>query len=1009
MAKAVRTVKMDSRKFLGVLNDSAQSKVAFFESRIQEMGRSAKKNWRLVALKAKELYFEDTGSNEYYIAEHSKFGRKIQITNIRPIEVVEEEKSDIFNESCYKLINSIEENDQRGMSAAFNRMKSQRFSGRAVPHSGYVRCKDNVLRKVKISGGGNFNESVRARLVSTIVESLRDNVLVEDGQVVSGIFNDGAEVRLPVTKWASRKLVARRMAEAAKDAYWSAGFQKRILTAANLVSEGKIEQAVRGLVPFLEENEEFTLLTRSQTQQLIENTLAANAVFNQDVCNDTATLFHRTNMRLSKGKIVKEWRNIARKAEHAVLAENVQILAESKNFEAAYDKFLSLIFEAISNREVAAEALATTLQALRNKTPKIKESHELSSKLDGLINRLKESKFDDAAIYEAEDLIATIQEELSAAETLGNFDQMPGGSDDSLSDLADTTDTGSGAPVININSPLIQIGGSSGAADKEDDLGLGDLEDEDLDLGGEDEEDDDLASLLDDETAGAGEAGGLGGAGLGAGAGAAGAGAAGAGAAGAGGLGAGLGESRRARRSLNESRPNHYEMKDEFDDDSAHGSDGPFDDDDPYAVKEDRLKLSNTLIRDYGAPVITDANQLRMVANIMHRLAEEHSLSGQNLQENLESMAEAGIKAIGLRIPSGRLPKAIEEAILEFESEKHHFPAGSSSPADDNFMDFGDDEDDEEEGVAEDQYHHPRRPARGYGRSSINRVKIEWKAQQSDAMLGEMANVPFVFDHGGANSNLKPVILSEDGAVEIPIPKHLYDSAFAAANMAQADDKPFLEWLSQHLEQLRPISEGEDAAIKEAMAKITTGPDGRLEVEVSDDVGLDDEMGGDDEFGDEMGIDGINDEGMDDEFDGDEFDGGDEIGGDELGGEMDVDGIADETDEDGIGMEPVDSIIPSGEEDAEEDDDTMPDFEEDEEEGEEEGEEDEDEGMFEDNDMTEPKSAKYAKHAKENKRDMPKPKLPKDSDDKLEKIGPDLKKDNGTGTKPPTAKPMSHS
>jgi hypothetical protein len=39
---AVQAVKMDSRKFLSALNDSAQAKIAFFEERVQEMGRQAR-------------------------------------------------------------------------------------------------------------------------------------------------------------------------------------------------------------------------------------------------------------------------------------------------------------------------------------------------------------------------------------------------------------------------------------------------------------------------------------------------------------------------------------------------------------------------------------------------------------------------------------------------------------------------------------------------------------------------------------------------------------------------------------------------------------------------------------------------------------------------------------------------------------------------------------------------------------------------------------------------------
>lgn len=998
---ANNTVKMDSRKFLSALNDSAQAKVAFFEDRIRDMGSNAKKNWQLVALKANELYFEDIDTNQFYIAEHSKDGRKVTISNIRSIDVLEEEKGNIFEESCGKLIDSIEENDQKGMQAAFNRMKSQRFSGRVVPYSGYVRCRDNVLRKINISNGNSLTEDVRARLISTIVESLRDNVIVENGQVVSGSFNDGDEVKLPVTKWASRKLVARRMAEAAKDAYWSQGFQKRILNAATLVSEGKIEEAVKNLTPFLDDMEEFTLLTRGQTQNLIENALAANAVFNQNLCNDTATLFHRTNMRVNRRKILDEWRNIAKKAEHPVLAENVQILSESDNFEAAYDKFLKLIFEAISNREVAAEALATTLEVLRNKTPRIKESHDLSSKLDGLINRLKDSEFDDAAIYEAEDLIATIQEELAATETLGNFDQLPG--EDPADDIADLAgdemgDEG-GAPVININSPLIQVGGSSGgggAGGEEADLGA------ELDVPEEepigDEEEDELAALLG---GGGGDIA-------------------------AGGEPAipGLGEGKKRKgKALNESRPNHYEMKDDADDDSAHGTDDRMEKEleessDPYAVSEGELSFNTNVLREYGAPVITDDKQLRMISNIMHKLAEEHNLRGKQLQENLESMAKAGIKAIGLRIPQGRLPRAIEEAVALFESDHKPFPGAAppfgkddsyDPPSDPDAHDEGSDDDDDharempweddDEGVAEDQLHGPRIPARGYGKSAINPVQIEWKDSQPDAVLGEMAGVNFIFDHGGNNPDLKPVILSEDGGVEIPIPEHLYNSAFASANMVDDDEQPFTEWLSQSIEQLRPISDDEDRALQEAMAKITTGPDGQLNVEVSDDASVG-------ELGDEMG-------GMDDEMD------------DEMGG-MD----------DEMGMEPVDSLDVGGEEEGlEGEGDEMPDYEADDEMGPDMGgpdmggepemggpdmggemgpemggdEEDEEDMMpFEDDDVTEPQSSKYTKHTKDNKREMPAHKMPKNSDDKLDDLGPDLKKDDGSGTKPPTAKSMSN-
>ena len=505
--RAATPITMDSRKFLGALNDSAQSKIAFFEDRIKEMGLKGGKDWKLTALRNNDLFIEDKTTNTYYIANHNNDRGNISITNIRPITIKEGEKQQIFEDSCVKLINAIEENNQQGMQNAFSKMKAHRFSGRSIPHSGVIQSKDGVIRHINVTTNESLNEETRNRLVSAIVEGLNDKVIVENGQVISAQFNSGGQIKLPVTKWASRKLVAKKMMESAQNAYWSQGFQTRIKNIAELISEGKIEQAVKEISPFLNEMEEFTLLTRSKAQTLVENALAANAIFNQELCNDTATLFYRTNLRINRSKIIDEWRNIARKSEHPVLAENVQTLSESKNFEASFDKFLELIFEAISNKDVAAQALATTLEVLREKTPRIKESHELSGKLNTLITRLQDRRgVDDAAIYEAEDLIATIQEELAANENLQNFDQMPGDTNPALSGLGDEIGDADGdmgldigsddkstgqAPIININSPLIQIGGSSAAGGT--DTGLGD---EDLDLGGDDELGDELG---DDE------------------------------------------------------------------------------------------------------------------------------------------------------------------------------------------------------------------------------------------------------------------------------------------------------------------------------------------------------------------------------------------------------------------------------------------------------------------------------------------------------------------------------
>lgn len=971
-------VKIDSRKFLSVMNDSAQAKVALFEERIAEMGKKAGKNWRLTALQAKHVYFEDVDTNTYYIAEHSKINGQVKISGVDRIEITEGEKKQIFSESCGKLINALESNNQKDMAVAFDKMKAQRFSGRAVPYSGMVKCRDGVLRNIPVSVGG-ICEDDKNSLVAAIVEGLRNQVVIEEGRVVEGYFNDGEKFKLPVSKWGARKLVARRMRDAASNAFWSEGFQTRIKNVASLVAEGKIEHAVKYISPFLTEMEEFTLLTKKQTKALVENALAAKGIFNGRLCEDTATLFYRTNMKLNKSRIVSEWKNIAKVAEHPVLVENVHILSESKNFENDVDKFLSLIFEAISNRDVAAEALATTLQAIREKTPKIRESHDLSSKLNGLINRLKQPNFDDASIYEAEDLIATIQEELAATDTLSNFDKIPGSEDDGFNvsdDGLDEPAAPSGAPVININSPLIQIGGSSSAADGGGAGDLGIPDDLGTDETGE-EEGGDLDSLLgsEDPTAApvptpstpqsASQPA----------------------------VGQPLMQSKeRGGKPIGEGKPAFLKDIEDDDDDEATEESA-----DPYALR-DGSEVVSSAVREYGEPVIRNERDLSRIASLMQKLAVEGKFTRKALAENIETMAKASIEAVGLRIPEHKLPEAIEQCCNFFEEWKK--PWLKDEDGDD------DKDDDDDEGVAEDQFKSPRIKKRGFARSSIGshlkESAIRWLEKEQDAILGEYNGVKFIFDHG-TNLGLPPVLLSEDGAIEVPIPETLCESAFAAARMQHGDQRPFIQWLDQSIDQFGSLVE-DDRALNEAIATIHTGPDGSLSVEVTPDVQVDQVDDGGME-----GDDGMGGEGMDDGM------GGEAIDGDELE-QMGDDSVPPPEG----GMQPVDSIDTGAAEGGEEmggegeDDGAMPNFEgggETEEPAPEQGQgnphDEDDGGMFEDKDITQPTSADYTKHVKDDKRKQPEVKQPSWSNNKLDEIGPELKEGDKSGGNPPTAKKIS--
>ncbi len=981
---ATGPIRMDSRKFLGALNDSVQAKTVFFEGRVAEMGKAIGADWRLASLKLKsvsrdglyagELFIEDRTAGSYLLAEvRREKGGRVAVENVRPVEVVEERRSAMFESSCRSLIDALEVNDQRKMAQAFDKLSAQRFTSRIIPESGHVRTRDGVTRRVTVSGDRDLKH--KARLVGAIVEALRDRVTVERGSVTGAVFGDGGKLRLPLSKWASRRLVARNMREAAEKAYLSPGFQKLVGTLSRLVYEDRVEEAVKRASAFLSEHEEFTLLGIERMQTLVENTLAAGANFNQQLCADVAKLFYRTNLKVNRDTILREWRRVAVKAEHPVLLENVDKVSAARNFEAAYDKFLEAIFEAISNREVSAESLATTLQALRERTPKIRESHDLASRLDDLVGRLRAKDFDDNAIYEAEDLIATIQEELNANDSLGDFDAMPGdappggpggdpgGDAGPLPDLGGDLGGGGSAPTININSPLIQIGGTSAAGAGG---GAPDLEEPpEPEMGGEG---DDIDALLAGPTAGQP--------------------APGAPPAPGGAPPApatpgvpptpNLGESRRRRgKPIAEEWEKPWLKKDGEDEDEKKDKDS----DDPYGDCDggecDASPMNE--LHDYGAPPIAERADVIRALGVMQRLVSERGLTGRGLEQHATALAEASLRAIGYRLPPAKMARAVDHLVERF--------------------------------MAEDQHKSPRHKARGFGRTAIHQAKppmsgrsetvsetVQFQEAADGALLGECAGVPFALVLDG-----EPLVVSEDRQVEVPVPARLVQSANAAAGLIAGNSKPFLNWLRENVEQLRPDDDMADDELDRTVASIVANPDGSISVDVGPEVnvtqdgqpvGEGEAMTGDvgpmDDFDDEGEGSGPGSDGPMDKGPGPD---GPTFGGDGQDVIVDAEPGGSGDDED-IDMSPVSTIEP-GAGRSEEDDNEMPDFERDE--------------LAEDDDITQPQSSKYTAEVKGDLREMPTPKVPKKSDDKLEDIGPEYDEDDGTYDSPKTAKPMSKS
>ena len=108
MATKAECLVLDSRKFLGTINNSAQSKVAIYESLVERLGQRVGAKWRLAALNDGNLFIEDTANNSYYVASHQHLrGGKINITNVRPVKIVEGQKQSLFEQNCHGLVNAV--------------------------------------------------------------------------------------------------------------------------------------------------------------------------------------------------------------------------------------------------------------------------------------------------------------------------------------------------------------------------------------------------------------------------------------------------------------------------------------------------------------------------------------------------------------------------------------------------------------------------------------------------------------------------------------------------------------------------------------------------------------------------------------------------------------------------------------------------------------------------------------------------------------------------------------
>jgi hypothetical protein len=427
-------VVMDARKFVRHINNGAAAKLKFFEEAVARLGESAGRKLRLTSVDTSTLIYEDVDRNRYYIAEIKKgTGGQVSFENIRPIQVIEEEKGVQFTKNCQELVESIASDKYKDADRTFGRIESQRYRSRVIPESAWITLKDGVARKVPVDSRIVKEGNVQ-RIVKLFLESISDNVQIDKGRIVRGTITESSKrFVVPINEYTRRRLVARQMRTVAENAFKSSAFQNFIVEVASLVCEGKVADACKLAAKFLREEQEFCMLDSKGMSALVENTLAIRGEFNSMLSNDVANLLTKTNLKVNKDTILEAWTRAAQKAENASLLHNVDVLSESDDFEQDFDEFLNLVFnEDKSTKETRAKVYGKFLMDVKDAIENIKdEDEELTTsveELQDLVDRLQGPEADDAAIRQAEEIASQISDTLlDQPKDLEDFDAEPEG------------------------------------------------------------------------------------------------------------------------------------------------------------------------------------------------------------------------------------------------------------------------------------------------------------------------------------------------------------------------------------------------------------------------------------------------------------------------------------------------------------------------------------------------------------------------------------------------------
>ena len=421
---------MDARKFLRAINTSAQAKVIFFEESVSKMGKQVGKNYRLTALDANSLIFEDVDANQYYVADIAKKLRgKIEIGNIMPVKIVDEQKSESFEKHCTDLVESVATDNFRDAEKAFRVIEVQRFRPSVIPESGWVTTRDGNAHRIVIESEENLSCNIPA-ITEAFCEAVSEFVELDDtGKIIRGVFPEAnIKFAIPINEMTRRRLVARHMKSIAENAWRSDTFRKLAVNTAGMVSKGEIKEAITLTAKFLKENQEFSMLTGEEIRVLVENALAARGQFNSILAEDVSTLMHRTNAKINRDEICEAWEKTALKAENSELLHSIKLLESSEDFIADYDNFIGSVFnEGMDVQAARAKAYLTTLKVINSILTKMEGKEELAGQVDNMIAELEEPEPSTDVVMEAEQLLCSIPDTLvDRIVTLENFTEMPG-------------------------------------------------------------------------------------------------------------------------------------------------------------------------------------------------------------------------------------------------------------------------------------------------------------------------------------------------------------------------------------------------------------------------------------------------------------------------------------------------------------------------------------------------------------------------------------------------------